>query len=407
MTTTRRIRLGLLFGGRSPEHEISITTAASIAKEADPARIEIVPIYISREGRWLQLAGSGPLADLAGKLVDERQIDPLPRREVLLSGAAGGSLVPVRGSEAGASPDITIGKEALAKADLQESSPAPIDVLFPALHGQGGEDGSVQGLARLAGLPCVGAGILGSALGMDKVSMKRIAACIGIPIPQYVAFTREDWQKNPSWVRAEIEEHLNLPVFVKPSGAGSSVGITKLHDLTKLDAAVRDAARYDYRILVEDGIDARELEVALLGNADPQASVVGEVVPGGEFYDYHAKYIDDQSRAVIPAEIPRETSETVRVMAVRIFRALDLAGMARADFLLDRRTGNVYFNEVNTIPGFTPISMYPMLWEASGIGYRDLITRLVELAIERHHSTHVETIAPRVDRGDPSGKTGS
>lgn len=398
LVKTEKIRLGLLFGGRSPEHEISITTAASIAKEADPDRIEIVPIYISREGRWMQLAGSASLAALAGKFADERQIDALSRREVLLSGATGGGLVPVRGPEAGTDPGVAAKGGTPSKSEAPDAGPAPIDVLFPALHGQGGEDGSVQGLARLAGLPCVGAGILGSALGMDKISMKRIAACIGIPIPQYVAFTREDWQKNPGWVRAEIEEQLNLPLFVKPSGAGSSVGITKLHDMGKLDAAIHDAARYDYRILVEEGIDARELEVGLLGNAEPRASVVGEILPGAEFYDYRAKYIDDKSRAVIPAEIPKETAETVRVMAARIFRALDLAGMARADFLLDRRTGNVFFNEVNTIPGFTPISMYPMLWEASGIGYRDLITRLVELAIDQHRSTQVETLAPQVDR---------
>jgi D-alanine-D-alanine ligase len=220
----------------------------------------------------------------------------------------------------------------------------------------------------------------------------------------YVAFTREDWQRNPSWIRAEIEERLPPPVFVKPSGAGSSVGITKLQDFHGLESAVRDAARYDYRILVEEGIDARELEVALLGNAEPRVSVVGEIIPGGEFYDYHAKYIDDTSRAVIPADVPPETAETVRVLASRIFRALDVAGMARADFLLDRSTGQVYFNEINTIPGFTPISMYPMLWEASGIGYRELITRLVELAIERHGSTKVETQAPKVDRQGGSGR---
>ncbi len=391
MTNARRIRLGLLFGGRSPEHEISITTAASIAKEADPGRIEVVPIYITREGRWMQLAGSDSFAQLAGKIVDEGQIRPLPRREVVLSGASGAGLVPVGPSRPGAGGNLPAGAEG-------GTTPAPIDVLFPALHGQGGEDGSVQGLARLAGIPCVGAGILGSALGMDKVSTKRIASSIGIPIPLYVAFTREDWQKNPSWVRAEIEEHLNLPLFVKPCGAGSSVGITKVHDLTWLDAAVRDAARYDYRLLVEEGIDARELEVALLGNADPVASVVGEIIPSGEFYDYQAKYIDDRSRAVIPADIPKATAETVRVMATRLFRALDLAGMARVDFLLDRRTGKAFFNEVNTIPGFTPISMYPMLWEASGIGYRDLITRLVELAIERHGTTQVETLAPKVEK---------
>jgi D-alanine-D-alanine ligase len=395
LTQERRIRLGLLFGGRSPEHEISITTAASIAKEADPERIEVVPIYITREGRWLQLAGSAELAGLAGRLVGEGDIGSLPRREVLLSGASGAGLVPVGDPQAHA----LVGPDSRENAASRPAS-APIDVLFPALHGQGGEDGSVQGLARLAELPCVGAGILGSALGMDKVSMKRIASAIGIPIPLYVAFTRDDWERNQSWIRAEIEEHLTPPVFVKPSGAGSSVGITKVRDLSGLDAAVRDASRYDYRILVEDGIDARELEVALLGNGEPEVSVVGEIIPGAEFYDYKAKYIDESSQAVIPADIPHETADTVRVMAARMFRALDLAGMARADFLLGRQSGSVLFNEVNTIPGFTPISMYPMLWQESGIGYRELITRLVELAIERHRATRVETTAPKIDRAD-------
>jgi D-alanine-D-alanine ligase len=279
----------------------------------------------------------------------------------------------------------------------QASGPAaarPIDVLFPALHGQGGEDGSVQGLARLVDLPCVGAGILGSALGMDKISMKRVAATHEIPVVDFIELTRADWDLSADEIVDEIAEELIFPVFVKPSGAGSSVGITKVQDRDGIADAVRHAARYDYRMIVEQGIDARELEVAVLGNDDPQASVVGEIVPGREFYDYRDKYLQEGSRSIIPAEIPREVADAVRGMAVRAFRALDLSGMARVDFLLDRGNGNVYFNEVNTIPGFTPISMYPMLWRASGISYRDLITRLVDLAIERHAATRVDTSVP-------------
>ncbi len=374
MGERRRLRVGLLFGGRSPEHEISITTAASIAKEADPDRIEVVPIWITREGRWLRITGSAALAAMAGRLLGEREVRGLPLKEVLLSGASRGELVTVDGP--------------------RPEDEAPIDLLFPAIHGFGGEDGSVQGLARLADLPCVGAGILGSALGMDKISMKRIAATHGLPIVPFIEFTRAEWERSKEEIRAEIEGKTPPPVFVKPSGAGSSVGITKLSDFAGLEAAVLDAARYDYRILIEKGIDARELEVAVLGNDEPQASVVGEIVPGREFYDYRDKYLEEGSRAVIPAEISRETAETARGMAIRAFRALDLAGMARVDFLLDRANGSLYFNEVNTIPGFTPISMYPSLWQASGISYRDLITRLVELAVEHHRATRVETEPP-------------
>ena len=377
----RRIRVGLLFGGRSPEHEVSITTAASIAKEADPERLEIIPIWITREGRWLELRSGAELAALAGHLLAESEIGRLGRREVLLSGAATASLVPVAPG-----PNVV--------ATGEGASAAPIDVLFPALHGQGGEDGSVQGLARLADVPCVGAGILGSALGMDKISMKRVVAAHGIPVPAFVEFTRADWEKRGGDVRAGIESTLPLPVFVKPSGAGSSVGITRIAAWPDLGPAVRDAARYDYRILVEQGIDARELEIAVLGNDDPQASVVGEIISSREFYDYRAKYLEDGSKAVIPADVPAETAEAARSLALRAFRALDLAGMARADFLLDRKDGRLYFNEVNTIPGFTPISMYPMLWAASGIAYRDLITRLVDLAIERRRATRVDTDRP-------------
>ena len=378
MSAKQKIRVGLLFGGRSPEHEVSITTAASIAKEVDPERIEIVPIYITREGHWQQLHASEPLALLAGHVATDREITALPRREVLLNGAIPASLVPIASAE---------------------KEPEPIDVLFPALHGQGGEDGSIQGLARLADVPCVGAGILGSALGMDKISMKQIAQAHKVPIPRFVAFTRLYWERDSGSIREAIQDQLEPPVFVKPSNAGSSVGITKVNDLEALDAAVRAAATYDYRVLVEQGIDARELEVAVLGNDMPKASVVGELVPGREFYDYRDKYIDEGSQQVIPADVPDEVSEEVRRIAIRMFQALDLAGMARADFLLDRRDGRLYFNEVNTIPGFTPISMYPMLWEASGISYRELITKLVELALVRHVATRVETRRPPVEGG--------
>jgi D-alanine-D-alanine ligase len=374
-----RIRVGLLFGGRSPEHEISITTAASIAAAADPDRLEIVPIYISREGSWMQLRGSEELARLSGHMAGDHEIDRLPRDEVLLRASGSPELVPIAGAGASA---------------------APIDVLFPALHGQGGEDGSVQGLASLAGLPCVGAGILGSSLGMDKIAMKRIAEAHGVLIPPFVAFTRAQWDRTPEPILEEISSKLTLPAFVKPSGAGSSVGITKLESSERLDTAIREAARYDYRLLVEQGIDARELEVAVLGNEEPEVSVVGEIIPVGEFYDYRGKYIDEGSKPVIPADVPANVAEEVRTVAAKMFRALDIAGMARADFLLSRKDGRVYFNEVNTIPGFTPISMYPMLWEASGLSYRDLITRLVELAIERHDATRVETRPPYFGNGE-------
>ncbi|MDM7914010.1 MAG: D-alanine--D-alanine ligase family protein [Candidatus Eisenbacteria bacterium] len=382
----RKYRVALAFGGRSPEHEVSITTAASIAKEADPERIEIVPIYISREGRWLELESAERLARLAGHLVREGELEGLVRREVLLRGSSEeNALVPVGGG-----------------AQRSSGLPAqPIDVLFPALHGQGGEDGTIQGLARLAGVPCVGAGVLGSALGMDKVSMKRIVREAGVRVPQFVAFTRSEWAADRRAICERIVKVLPFPVFVKPSGAGSSVGITKVAaaDVAALERAVEDAIPYDYRILVEQGIaDARELEVALLGNDEARVSVVGEIVPGAEFYDYEAKYIDEGSQVVIPAQVPAETAEEARRTAAQVWGLLDLSGMARADFLLEGTTGLLYFNEVNTIPGFTPISMYPMLWKASGVEYRDLITILVQLAVERQESTRTWTSRPAPGR---------
>jgi len=256
--------------------------------------------------------------------------------------------------------------------------------VFPVLHGTYGEDGTVQGLLELAGLPYVGSGVLGSALGMDKVAMKAVFRAHGLPIGDYVAVQRSAWRARPEAIVAEVEARLGYPVFTKPANLGSSVGVAKAHNREELVRGLDLAARFDRRLLVEAGINAREIECAVLGNDDPIASVPGEVVPSNEFYDYRAKYIDNASGLFIPARLPAETAAQIRDVAVRAFLALDCAGMARVDFFLCKDTGRVYLNEVNTIPGFTAISMYPKLWEASGVPYPELVDRLIELALERH-----------------------
>ena len=260
----------------------------------------------------------------------------------------------------------------------------PIDVVFPVLHGTFGEDGTVQGLLELADIPYVGAGVLASAAGMDKDVMKRLFRDAGLPVVPWELILRSDWESDPGAVRKRIEKELRYPLFVKPVNLGSSVGISKVHDRRELAAALNLAAQYDRKILVEKGIDAREIECSVLGNDHPQASVPGEVVPVNEFYDYEAKYIKEGSELVIPARLTARQTKQVREVAIRAFQAVDGAGMGRVDFLLDRKTGKVYLNEINTIPGFTSISMYPKLWEASGIPYPQLLDRLIELALERH-----------------------
>ncbi len=368
-----KTRVGLLFGGRSPEHEVSITTAMSIAEHADPSRVQIVPIYIARDGRWLRMNDAEQLIRLGEHEDKTSQIEHLAPDEVLLSATRAGSLVSV----------TPVGR----KSD-------PLDVLFPAVHGPGGEDGSIQGLARLMDVPCVGAGILGSALGLDKISTKQIALAHKVPISPFIATTRSHWQHDSNTIRETLNARFEKPVFVKPSNAGSSIGVTKLTEFDQLDAAISEALRYDHRIVIEQGINARELEVAILGNSNPEASVVGEVIPDGEFYDYRGKYIAQGSRLIIPAGIRSDIAERIKALALRMFLALDVAGMARVDFLLDKGNEELYFNEVNTIPGFTQISMYPMLWEASGIDYRSLITRLVDLAVEHHNESRVDLQPP-------------
>ena len=350
-----RLRVGVLFGGRSTEHEVSILSAQSIITAMDPERFEPVPLYIDKNGRWLVGASLKRLVgeDAPGKYV---YLPPDPTQH---------SLVPA--------PD-GIGQPPLMP---------PLDVIFPVFHGLNGEDGTIQGVLELANLPYVGAGVLGSALGLDKVYMKRAFAAAGLPIVDYLPITRRQYEQDPNAFIALVEERLGYPCFSKFANSGSSVGTTKAHNRSELVAGLRLASSFDRKLLVERAVDARELEVSVLGNDEPQASVVGEVVPAHEFYDYDAKYLDEGSRLLIPAPIDAGVAEEVRALAVRAFQAVDVAGMARVDFFMERTTGRVLLNELNTIPGFTRISMYPKLWEASGLSYPSLIERLVDLAIER------------------------
>jgi D-alanine-D-alanine ligase len=359
----KRLRIGVLFGGRSTEHEVSILSAQSIISAMDPDRFEPVPLYIDREGRWLVGGSLKRLVsdDAAREYV---YLPPDPTQH---------SLIPANGFP---SP---------ARGGGQGVGLPPLDVVFPIFHGLNGEDGTIQGLLELANIPYVGAGVLGSALGLDKIYMKRAFAAVGLPVADYLAITRRKYEQDPDAFIALVEQRIGYPCFSKFANSGSSVGTTKAHDRVELADGLRLAASFDRKMLVERAVDARELEVSVLGNDDPQASVVGEVVPAHEFYDYEAKYLDEGSRLLIPAPIESTVADEVRAMALKAFQAVDAAGMARVDFFLERTSGRIILNELNTIPGFTRISMYPKLWEASGLAYPKLIERLVELAIERYN----------------------
>ena len=354
---TRKIHVGILFGGRSGEHDVSLQSAASVINALDPAKYEIIPIGITREGHWR--AAPGPIQPLAQVLESGEPVTPSVD-------PTGPKLLPL-------TPPGT------------PSQPLPtLDVVFPVLHGTFGEDGTVQGVWELADVPYVGAGVLASAAGMDKDVMKRLFRDADLPIVPWELILRSEWESDPGAVRMRIEKELRYPLFVKPANLGSSVGISKVHHRRELKAALNLAAQYDRKLLVENGIDAREIECSVLGNDHPQASVPGEVLPVNEFYDYEAKYIKQGSDLVIPAKLTARQAKQVREVAIRAFQAVDGAGMGRVDFLLDRQTGKVYLNEINTIPGFTSISMYPKLWEASGLPYSQLLDRLINLALERH-----------------------
>jgi len=373
----KKLRVGILFGGRSGEHEVSLLSAASVLRAIDRDKFDVTPIGITREGRWLAAADanhllSGDASAVARRL---RAGDPeaTPGAKLLHEGI----------------PTL-LAPEPRSSTDLNQNQEKTLDVVFPVLHGTFGEDGTIQGLFELAGIAYVGSGVLGSAAGMDKDVMKRLFVEAHLPIVKHVTLLRADWEKNPRKAIATVEKALKYPVFVKPANLGSSVGITKAHDHKELGPALTLAAKYDRKLIVEESVGgkksrAREFEVAVLGNNDPKASVVGEIVPGKEFYDYEAKYLSEGSVPVIPARISRAESKNIREMAVAAFRACDLAGLARVDFLMDPvGRQRIFVNEVNTMPGFTQISMYPKLWEASGLSYTSLITRLIELALERH-----------------------
>ena len=372
-------RIAVIFGGQSSEHEVSRVSAESVLKNIDSEKYEVEMLGITKDGRWLSYDGPVELIGTGGwQALAEAKADFQVENKGLLNSGEGDKK-PVNSLSA-----VDSSARGILKAAGAEKENNKIDVVFPVLHGCNGEDGTIQGLLELAGVPYVGCGVLGSALGMDKGFAKIIFEKEGIPQGKYLVFTRKQLSHDEGSLVRQVEALLTYPCFVKPSNAGSSVGVSKAHDRRELAEALHFAARYDRRILVEEFIDGREVECAVLGNDEPVASAVGEVVPCNEFYDYEAKYNSgDSSTVIIPACIPDELIQKIREYAVRAFKALDLSGLSRVDFFVHKDTGEVFINEINTLPGFTSISMYPKLWAASGIPYSKLIEKLIELAEER------------------------
>jgi D-alanine-D-alanine ligase len=372
----KKIRVGVIFGGQSGEHEVSLVSAQSVMRALDRDRYEVVPIGITREGKWL--GGANPLRQLS---------EAASARGTLLAPGSGSSQAqPAAEQPAEPSRQITTTRSPYA---ILQTGASGIDVVFPVLHGPFGEDGTIQGLLEMAGIPYVGAGVLGSALGMDKDLQKTVFRARGLPVVNWLAFTRREWQSRAQTIGDQVETELGYPCFTKPVNLGSSVGISKAHNRPELVQGLNLAAQFDRKLMVEQAaLDCREIECAVLGNDEPIASLPGEVRPRREFYDYAAKYVTDDTDLIIPAQLPAKVSDQVRQLAIQAFRAVDCAGMARVDFFVGRESGQVIVNEINTIPGFTSISMYPKLWEASGIGYSELVQRLVSLALQRHAEQH-------------------
>src|SRR6266568_1454007 len=390
----KKLRVGILFGGRSGEHEVSLLSAASVLNAIDKDKYEVVPIGITKHGRWVTSGDA---------------------QRLLTGNPAGGDARPARAHLRAGDPETTPGAAVLASGESVVVPPEPVhrqsgivpfqtdaalarrasdrainvDVIFPVLHGTFGEDGTIQGLLELADIPYVGAGVLGSAAGMDKDIMKSLFIAAGIPIVKHVTILRAAWANDPKNVQKLVESKLIYPVFVKPANLGSSVGISKAHNRKELGPAIEEAAKFDRKIVIEQGVGgkkekAREIECSVLGNDDPVASLPGEIVPGKEFYDYTAKYVDEGSQLIIPAKLTKAETKKVQELAVAAFQAVDCSGLARVDFLMDPKTRKIFLNEINTMPGFTSISMYPKLWAASGLEYAELIDRLIQLGIERH-----------------------
>lgn len=355
-----KLRVGVIFGGRSGEHEVSLRSAESIINALDRDKYEVVPIAISKAGKWLASSEATNLLPSA--------VMTNADQHVAIFG------------------DPTEKGLARFSDENQSGKRDKLDVIFPVLHGTYGEDGTIQGLLEMADVPYVGCGVLGSAAGMDKVVMKRLFREAGLPIVEFTHFLRSQWEADPLLVELRVTEEIGFPCFVKPANLGSSVGISKATDAKSLNEAIALAAKYDRKIVVERGVDAREIEVSVLGNDEPIASLPGEIVPQtAEFYDYQAKYISaDGARLEIPAKLSEAQTAEIQQLAVRAFQAIDGSGLGRVDFFLEKETGKLLLNEINTMPGFTSISMYPKLWEASGLSYSQLIDRLIELAFERH-----------------------
>ena len=351
MAQNKRLRVGIIFGGRSGEHEVSLASAASVIRALDPEKYEAVPIGIGKDGRWF-------IGTPAQKMLPDvlRQ-----GQRVMLS----------------ADPNVA----ALMPLEERGSGTQRVDVIFPVLHGTFGEDGTVQGLLELAGLPYVGSGVIGSAVGMDKDMQKRLFLQARLPVGEFLAILRSEWESGRERILKAVAKKFRFPLFVKPATLGSSLGMTKVHTSQELPAALDLAAGFAQKILVERNMHGREIEVSVLGNDEPQASVPGEIIPHREFYDYTAKYLEEGTRLEIPAKLTKAQVQRFQEYAVRAFRCVECRGMARVDFFLEKPSGRIYLNEINTIPGFTSISMYPKMWEASGIPYRKLIDRLIQLAL--------------------------
>jgi D-alanine-D-alanine ligase len=374
----KRLRVGVLYGGRSGEHEVSLASAAAVFANLDRGKYDPVPIRIEKDGRWA-LADRPPSAASAAEVIEQSRLEAARQiragREVhLVARPSEETILSIkRAPEPAAEPT-----EALVTG-------LHVDVIFPVLHGPYGEDGTIQGLLELANVAYVGAGVAASALGMDKALMKVMFSAHGLPVCDYRVVLRRDWERRAPEIAQDLERALGVPMFVKPANLGSSVGISKAKDQKSLRDAMDLAGSFDRKIVIEAAVpNAREIECAVLGNDDPAASMPGEVVPSREFYDYEAKYLDEGSQTIIPADLPPATAEEIRRLSIAAFQAIDCAGMARVDFLVNRENGQIFLNEVNTIPGFTTISMYSKMWAASGLEYPALLDRLVALALERH-----------------------
>ena len=368
----KKLRVGIIFGGRSGEHEVSLRSAESVINAIDKSKYEVVPIGITEEGRWLVSGNATALLPQAVMASDT------PRQVAILGDPTRQGLMRL-------------------DADGGDASSEPLDVVFPVLHGTYGEDGTIQGLLDMAGVPYVGCGVLASATGMDKVVMKQLFERAGLAVTPYEWFLRSSWEQGPDSIIKRLGRAIGYPSFVKPANLGSSVGISKAQNKEELVEAIKDAARYDRRVIVERAVVGREIEVSVLGNDHPVASLPGEIITGHEFYDYNDKYIDNVSKTIVPAKLPARTIERIQRDALRAFQAIDGAGLARVDFFVERGTNRVITNEINTMPGFTSISMYAKMWDASGISYTDLIDRLIALAIERHEdrSRNLTSYEPR------------